>query len=87
MRAVWISASSARAAKPLTSEDEAAGLRGFGLFFVSRSGLFARSGSIHEARSFGYRGRRSMPASAPLGFALRSVAGWSLSSKAKKILS
>lgn len=85
MRAVWISANSARAAKPLTTEDEVAGIRGFGLFFVSRSGLFSGFGSIHEASFFGHRSQRSMPASSKFGFALRSVAGWSLSSNVAKI--
>ena len=85
MRAVWISANSVRAAKPLTTEDEVAGIRGFGLFFVFRSGLFAGFGSIHEARSFSRRNQRSIPTAERVGFALRSVAGWSLPSNAAKI--
>jgi hypothetical protein len=84
MRAVWISARLARAAKPLT-QDEVTEIRGLGLFLVAWSGLLVGAGSIHEASSFVHRDQRSMPVSLKSGFALGPVAGWSWSSDATKI--
>ena len=84
MRGVWISVNLALEAKPLTN-NEVAGIRGFGLFLVAWSGLLAGAGSVYEASSFVSRGFRSMPTSLKSGFVLGSVAGWSWSSDGTKI--